>query len=207
MEAWGYRLTAGRGRSAVAGLRERNKARTKAEIRKHALRLFAERGYAATTIAQVAQAADVSESTLFRYFPTKEDLALQDDFLDIFVAAFRQQPAELGPIQAVRGAMRTTLGGQPDPMALAEQYHRWILDTPELHSAQIRQMLSESQVLTREIAERVGRDPDDLEVRNFTGAVFGVLMSAMLATVEHPSLRYLDIVDAGLAHLERGLPL
>jgi CO/xanthine dehydrogenase Mo-binding subunit len=68
-------------------------------------------------------------------------------------------------------------------------------------------MLSESRMLTNEIAVRIGRDPDDFEVRNFTGAVFGVLMSAMLVAWENPSLNYLQLVDAGLDHLERGLPL
>jgi AcrR family transcriptional regulator len=193
---------------SVAGLRERNRARTKAEIRRHALRLFQEQGYAATSMAQVAQAAEVSPSTLFRYFPSKEDLAVQDSFTDLFVPAFRRQPADLSPIQAVRGAIRTALGDQPPDVIAAEERHHWLIfATPELHSSQVRQMLAESQVLTREIAARVGKDPGDFAVRNFSGAVFGVMVSAMLAAGADPALSYLDVVDAGLAHLEGGLPL
>ena len=77
--------------TAQASLRERKKARTRASLREHALRLFREQGYQATTVEQIAAAAEVSPSTFFRYFPTKEDLVLQDDMdtrlLDAFAAA------------------------------------------------------------------------------------------------------------------------
>ncbi|MDR4215793.1 helix-turn-helix transcriptional regulator, partial [Bacillus paralicheniformis] len=64
----------------ATGLRERKKTRTKTTIQQHALRLFKEQGYQATTVEQVAAAAEVAPSTVFRYFPTKEDLAVLDDY-------------------------------------------------------------------------------------------------------------------------------
>ena len=91
------------------GLRERKKARTRAAIREHALRLFREQGYQRTTVEQIAAAAEVSPSTFFRYFPTKEDLVLQDDMDTRMVEAFERQPAGLGVIAAIRGAIREAI--------------------------------------------------------------------------------------------------
>ena len=93
-------------RAGPSSLRERKKARTRAALREHALRLFREQGYQATTVEQIAAAAEVSPSTFFRYFPTKEDVVLQDDMDTRMIAALEQQPAGLGPVAAVRAAVR-----------------------------------------------------------------------------------------------------
>ncbi|HZE39324.1 MAG TPA: helix-turn-helix domain-containing protein, partial [Stackebrandtia sp.] len=88
----------------MTGLRERKKERTRLEIQRHALRLFRQRGYANTTMEQVAEAAEVSPSTLFRYFPTKEDLIGSDDFGQRLAEAYDAQPAALGAVEALRAA-------------------------------------------------------------------------------------------------------
>ncbi len=93
------------------GLRERKKARTRASIREHALRLFREQGYQATTVEQIAAAAEVSPSTFFRYFPTKEDVVLQDDMDTRMIEALERQPAGLSPLGAVRAAIREVFTG------------------------------------------------------------------------------------------------
>src|SRR5512138_2327695 len=105
------------------GLRERKKAKTRAAIQEHALRLFQEQGYAATTVEQIAEAAEVSPSTFFRYFPTKEDVVLYDDLDPLFIAAFEAQPPELTTIQALRKAMRAVFTSIP-PEELARQLER-----------------------------------------------------------------------------------
>src|SRR5690349_15327538 len=98
------------GQDRPCGLRERKKARTRAAIRRHALRLFREQGYHRTTVEQIAAAAEVSPSTFFRYFPTKEDLILQDDVDTQVVEAFERQPAGLKPVAAFRAALREVAG-------------------------------------------------------------------------------------------------
>src|SRR5579884_1838391 len=84
------------------GLRERKKAKTKAAIQHHALRLFQQQGYDTTTVEQIAEAAEISPSTFFRYFPNKEDVVLYDDFDPLIFAAFEAQPADLSPLEAMR---------------------------------------------------------------------------------------------------------
>ena len=95
----------GRPTQARPGLRERKKARTRAAIREHAFRLFRAQGYDATTVEQIADAAEVSPSTFFRYFPTKEDVVLQDDLDLLWMEAIQEQPPEMSPIAALRAGV------------------------------------------------------------------------------------------------------
>ena len=81
-------------RNGVSPPRERSE-----EVYRAALRLFRERGYEATTVSQIAEAAEISPSTFFRYFPTKEDVVLYDYTDPLLIAAFAEQPPELGPIR------------------------------------------------------------------------------------------------------------
>lgn len=194
------------------GLRQRKKAKTRAAIQHHALRLFREHGYGETTVEQIAEAAEVSESTFFRYFPTKEDVVLWDQFDPLLIAAFRSQPLELSPIQAVRAAFRQVLGQVP-AQEMEEQRERMdlMLSVPQLRSAVGDQFLDMlpvvSELVTQLVVERAGRVPDDLAVRTMAGAVIGVAFSVMLTAAEDPGSDWVALVDAGFAHLEAGLPL
>src|ERR1700683_49526 len=121
--------------NAQDSLRERKKARTRASLREHALRLFREQGCQATTVEQIAAAAEVSPSTFFRYFPTKEDLVLQDDMDTRLIAALERQPAELGPVAAVRAATREVSGTYTAAeMEIVSETIRLSMTVPEIRA-------------------------------------------------------------------------
>jgi AcrR family transcriptional regulator len=190
------------------GLRERKKARTKAAIQQHALRLFRERGYAATTVEQIAAAAEVSPSTFFRYFPTKEDVVLWDDFDEMAIAAFKAQPAALSPIQALRGTLRAVFADLPaEELAAFRERTALLTAVPEVRARALDEIARAVREIAELVAERVGRRADDFAVRAFAGALMGVSLAAWLAAIDDPAADYLELLDAGLAHLEAGLPL
>jgi AcrR family transcriptional regulator len=197
----------------LSGLRERKKARTRAAIRQHALRLFAEQGYGATTIEQIAAAAEVSPATFFRYFPTKEDVVLQDDFDIVTLAALEAQPAGLSPIAAFRGAAaaaRAQLSNE-DLVRFAETT-RLTLSVPEIRARAVDELMRTTDVITAAIAARIGRDASDFASRNLAGAIIGVIMAATMpwqadGDGDIDVDQMFERIDAGLAHLEAGLPL
>jgi AcrR family transcriptional regulator len=190
------------------GLRERKKAKTRAAIRQHALRLFREQGYHATTVEQIAEAAEVSPSTFFRYFPTKEDLVITDDYDPLIVAAFKAQPAGLRPIAALRAAMRSVFAElSDDQLALERERQTLIVSVPELRAGALDGLAQTVQLLAQVVAERVGRRPVELAVRALAGAVIGVALAAMLAAAEDPAGDLFTLLDAAMAQLEEGLPL
>jgi AcrR family transcriptional regulator len=97
----------------TAGLRERKKQRTRSQIADAAARLFAERGYEQVTVSDVARAADVSEQTVYNYFPAKENLVLdQDEALrDRLIQLVRDRPPGVSPAAAIRDEALAFVGG------------------------------------------------------------------------------------------------
>jgi AcrR family transcriptional regulator len=192
----------------VAGLRERKKAKTRATIQQEALRLFRERGYENTTVEQIADAAEVSPSTFFRYFHTKEDVVLYDILDPALIAAFRAQPAGLSPLRALRASFREVYTALSDE-ELAQQHERarLFLAVPELRAAWIGQLSGAVELVAELVGERLGRSPNDFAVRNFAGAVFGIALVAVLRVADEPTANLFELVDPCFAHLEAGLPL
>ncbi len=193
------------------GLRERKKARTRASIREHALRLFREQGYAATRVEQIAEAAEVSPATFYRYFPTKEDVVLQDDFDVLTLDALEAQPPGLSPLAAVRAAVAAARAG-----FTAEERERFRQTTaltmavPEIRARALDEFARSIDVMATVLARRSGRKADDPAVRSLAGAVFGVILATTLPVLERGDIDLDAIfasIDTGLAELETGFTL
>jgi AcrR family transcriptional regulator len=199
-------------RTRPDGLRERKKARTRASIREHALRLFREQGYQATTVEQIAAAAEVSPSTFFRYFPTKEDVVLQDDMDTRMIEALERQPAGLSPLGAVRAAIREVWASySAADVEVISQTTALTMTVPEIRARALDEFARTINVIGEAVAKRAGRPPDDLAVRVMAGAIIGVIMSITMPwegwsdrqTMEDTFGR----IEQGIALLEAGLPL
>jgi AcrR family transcriptional regulator len=189
-------------------LRERNRARTRASIQSHALALFREQGYGATTIDQIIDAAEVSESTFFRYFPTKEALVLTDDYDPQVIAAYRAQPADVPPVRALRTAFAEVFGAlTPDQQAEQRERIALILAVPALRGSMLGQIAGAMNLLAEAIAERSGRPADDFAVRTIAGALAGVMLAVLAAMADDPQAEPAALIDQAIAQIEPGLAL
>jgi AcrR family transcriptional regulator len=192
-----------------SGLRERKKARTRAEIQQQALRLFQEQGYAETTVEQIAEAAVVSPTTVYRYFPTKPDLVIYDDLDEPMMAALRAQPTDMTSLEAMRQAITGVFGGSiGQELEVQRQRADLIREVPELRAAMIDEFTRTLRLMATTIAQRAGDKADYDEVLALAGAVLGVTLAAWLSSEgEGWTERFLERVDKGIRVLETGFDI
>jgi AcrR family transcriptional regulator len=187
----------------VPGLRERKKIKTRETIRREAFRLIQENGYGATTVEQIAEAAEVSPSTFFRYFPTKESVLLADDLDPVILNALDEQPPDLSPIQAVRRAYQAAMTNlSEDQREVEDARQRLMFSIPELKAAMYDEYYRTITTFAEAVGRRISRDSDDFELRVFAGALTGAIM----ATYE-PGPRAIDTVLRALDFVDAGMPL
>ncbi|GAA1026648.1 MULTISPECIES: TetR family transcriptional regulator [Amycolatopsis] len=191
----------------MSGLRERKKVKTRESILREAFRLFRERGYSATTIEQIAEAAEVSRATFFRYFPTKEDLVTLDHFPPL-IEALKAQPPAAAPVSALRGAFRTAFAGlSAEEIAAGHAREVFAATVPELVAANLRKSPGLIRQVGEILAARAGCRPDDPRIRNVVGAVLGVVAMTWMRWAQDPAMDGPAEIDRSLAHLESGLNL
>ncbi|MGW0592933.1 TetR family transcriptional regulator [Streptosporangium sp. NPDC002607] len=178
----------------MAGLRERKKEQTQRRIAAVALRLFAERGFDAVTVNEIAEAAEVAKVTLFKYFPTKESLVLrsvgQEDLAGIVTA----RPAGQSPLEALRAHYRA-FAAEPatavDRDALITQM-RVIFASPALSSGANDLLHGQRQALALALAE----EHDEL-----TAALMAAQITASVLTLQE---RFFRLLVSGASPEEAG---
>ncbi|MDG4860519.1 TetR family transcriptional regulator [Streptomyces sp. T-3] len=193
------------------GLRERKKVATRVAIRRAAYRLIDEQGWEATTIEQIAAAAEVSPSTVFRYFPAKEDIVLTDEYDPIMMAVLRDRPASEPLLESIRFVMTGTLHAmlqREDERAELVQRTRLIVEVPAIRARMVGTISDTSKLLCGWLAERSGRAAGELEVRVFAAAVLGALREATMVWGEGGfEDDVVELVERTLDMFGRGLTL
>ncbi|MDQ1036450.1 AcrR family transcriptional regulator [Streptomyces sp. V3I8] len=190
------------------GLRERKKARTRTAIRAATYRLIREQGYDATTVEQIAALAEVSPSTVLRYFPAKEDIVLTDEHGPSLAAELRARPADEPWFESLRYVLRKAAGsGTAEDPEVTRLRTRLMVEVPAVRSRMTQSMAATGRLLGQVVAERTGRAADGFEVRVLTMSLVGGLLEASLYWAEHHHEddlgtlvdRALDVVGHGLA--------
>jgi AcrR family transcriptional regulator len=193
--------------TARPGLRERKKQQTRETIERVALELFAERGYDQTTLADIAEAADVSPRTIFSYFQGKEDILFcgEPAHMEAVGEALRQRPPGATTVDALREFI-SKLQPPDEQMLLRKQVIAGNLDLEMRLRGHIYQL---EGVLTESIAKDLGAGPDDVRP-----ALIAASMTAAFATVRDrleakPGVRdheeVMQILDQVLDFLRGGL--
>ena len=177
--------------------RQRKKNATRERIRASALRLFGEQGYDATTVEQIAAAAGVSHMTFFRYFPTKEDVALSDSYDPLLAGLIGQTPAGWPLTERIRAVLLQGLRQLNDAdrdILLAQ--NKLIVSTPAL-----RERLWASQMDTQQlILQALGTSQDNprpsFQDRVTIAACLAAATTAILTWVENNGTPELpDLID------------
>ena len=157
-------------RAGSSGLRERKKTATQRLLRETALRLFTERGFAAVSVDEIATGADVSRSTFFRYFGSKEAVLFDeiDEQGDVFLKHLNACPKDLTPWEAFEKSLVATSEPGQDDERMGK--HQRMLDEllrkdPALHGRRRAMIEKWTDLLARIFARRAGRDEPVLEDR------------------------------------------
>jgi AcrR family transcriptional regulator len=161
------------------GHRERKKQRTREQIVDAAFRLFAERGFAATTVADIAAAADIAPRTFFSYFPSKEEVVFYDfdGLFESLSVAILERPEGVSAIDALREWVFHAMPPEHDESPQAALRKRMCIDEPALAAHQ-QHLLSKLEDILREgVARDLGEPPDALRPRMVSAAAVAAMAS------------------------------
>ncbi|ROO52045.1 TetR family transcriptional regulator [Micromonospora sp. Llam0] len=189
-------------------LRERTRRAVQRDIADAALRLFVSRGYDATTIDDIAAAVGMSQRSVFRYFPTKEDIVVGkfDLGADGMLDNLRERPADEPVWMSLRRLF--DIVDTTDQQQVSKPVQRVILETPALLAVYLRKLQSMQHAVVAVLRERAAAAgapyaADDPTPGALAAAAFGCLVAAqhawLAATTEHSLADYVDRAMAALS--------
>jgi AcrR family transcriptional regulator len=183
------------------GLRERKKEQTRSAIEEAAFRLFEERGYQATTVAEIAEAADIAPRTFFAYFPSKEAVVFGD-----FDATFatledrlRDRPGGENTFDGLRGWIHDLISSGEHDDGRDGVRRRLVCDNAGLAAYERHIMGRFERVIADSVAQDLGDAPDDLQPRLVAAAAVAALMAMQ---PEDPAEKHQTPDSEGLAQLD-----
>ncbi|RJL21728.1 TetR/AcrR family transcriptional regulator [Bailinhaonella thermotolerans] len=196
------------------GLRERKKLRTRRALVEAALRLFSEKGYEETTVAEIAAAVDVSTRTFFSYFASKEDVVFFDSAVRMreAIAVMRDRRPGEGPIDLLMRVVKGVGADHELTVALTPVRTRLIMTVPALQARALLLMFGTQRVLAAELCRAYPGEIDDTEAAAIVGAVIGAAQIATMISLERgdaperviaEALRAIDIAAGDLGAIGR----
>jgi AcrR family transcriptional regulator len=187
-------------------LRDRRRTKTRLAIQTEALRLFAEKGYAETTVDEIADAAAISARTFFRYFPTKEDVVMWDEYDPIAPDLLDSRPAGEPIAQTLRAVISEALGGlYRRDRALLLTRVRLMATVPELR-ARFMEAQTEGIALFASLLAGRRENVDDLQVRVVGLALVGAVTAALEAwRADEGRSDLMELVDRAFDALAEGV--
>jgi AcrR family transcriptional regulator len=164
----------------LRSLRERRRLRTRRAIQALALRLFATKGFQATTIEEIAAAAEMAPRTFFRYFPTKEEVVFWSDYQPTLAGFVAARPDDEPALEALHHGIVDALAAiwDQDGERMMERL-RLAFGTPALHPRMRQQQAGWATAVAEILADRLGERRDNLEVRIIAAAVAAAVWVAM----------------------------
>lgn len=164
--------------SPPLGLRERKKLKLRRSVQREALRLFADRGYEDTTVEQIADAADISTTTFYRYFPTKEDVVLDDDYDPIVEQVIGSGDDQEPLLTTVRRAIAAVAAAVEADRDAALARLKLLASVPALKARQGAEGRKTLDFFIRLFSARSGRPVGDYRLRVTTAAFVAAQLEA-----------------------------
>ena len=196
--------------TAIVGLRERKKLKTREALEQAALELFDKQGFDGTTVEEIVEACDVSPRTFFRYFPTKEALLLSDadEKCQLLVTGLLVRPAGESPLRSIRESLVENLASLEHDRPRMLLQSRIMAESPGLRTYKIERQQSWEEAIFQALRTRESAAPGSghstFELRLVASTAIAALRAAVETWLEDGG-DVIALVDDAFARIAAGL--